>query len=60
LFGDTPLAPITIWQIEKWKSDKAKTVQQATANRGLPVIKHIFKKALDWGLTKSNPATGAK
>jgi hypothetical protein len=35
-------------------------VQQATVNRGLPVIKHIFKKALDWGLTKSNPATGAK
>jgi hypothetical protein len=60
LFGDTPLAPITIWQIEKWKSDKAKTVQQATVNRGLPVIKHIFKKALDWGLTKSNPATGVK
>ena len=60
LFGDTPLAQITTWQVEKWKSEKAKTVQQATVNRCLTVIKHMFTKAMDWGLTKSNPATGAK
>lgn len=60
LFGDTPLAQITTWQIEKWKSDKAKTVQQARVNRCLYGHEAMFKKALDWGLTKSNPATGVK
>jgi hypothetical protein len=60
LFGDTPLAQVTTWQIEKWKSDKAKIVQQQTVNRCLTVIKHMFKKAVEWGMTKTNPATGVK
>jgi integrase len=60
LFADTPLAEITTWQIEKWKSDKAKTVQQQTVNRCLTVLKHMFKKAVDWSMTKTNPATGVK
>jgi integrase len=60
LFGDTPLAQITTWQIEKRKSDKAKTVQQQTVNRCLTVIKHMFKKAVEWSMTKTNPATGVK
>jgi hypothetical protein len=52
LFGDTPLAQITTWELEKWKSDKAKTVQQQTVNRCLTVIKHMFKKAVELGMTK--------
>ena len=60
LFGDTPLAQITTWQIEKWKSEKAKAVQQQTVNRSLTVIKHMFKKAVEWSMTKTNPATGVK
>ena len=60
LFGDTPLAQITTWQIEKWKSDKAKTVKQQTVNRCLTVIKHMFKTAVEWGVTNTNPATGVK
>lgn len=55
LFGDTSLAQITIWQIEKWKSDKAKTIQQQTVNRSLTVIKHMFKKAVEWGMTNQTP-----
>ncbi|HEX6175220.1 MAG TPA: tyrosine-type recombinase/integrase [Candidatus Binatia bacterium] len=60
LFGDTPLAQITTWQIEKWKSDKGKTVQRQTVNRSLTVIKHMFKKAVDWSRTKTDPASGVK
>ncbi len=31
-----------------------------TVNRQLTVIKHLFRKAVDWGLATSNPATGVK
>jgi site-specific recombinase XerD len=60
LFGDTPLAQITTWQIEKWKSEHGKTLNQATVNRRLTVIKHMFKKAVEWDLTKANPASTVK
>ena len=60
LFGDTPLAQITTWQIEKWKAEQGKTLNLATVNRRLTVIKHMFKKAVEWDLTKANPATAVK
>ena len=60
LFGDTPLAQITTWQIEKWKSETGKRLNPVTVNRRLTVIKHIFKKAVEWDLLKSNPATSVK
>jgi integrase len=60
LFGTTPLANITTWQIEKWKADKGKELDLATVNRRLTVISHMFRKAVDWGLIKTNPATGVK
>jgi len=60
LFGDTPLAQITTWQIEKWKSEQGKTLNLATVNRRLTIIKHMFKKAVEWDLTKGNPATAVK
>src|SRR5439155_26366037 len=31
-----------------------------TVNRRLTVIKHMFKKAVEWDLVKSNPATSVK
>jgi hypothetical protein len=60
LFGTTPLANITTWQIEKWKAEQGKELHLATVNRRLTVIKHMFRKAVDWGLIKTNPATGVK
>lgn len=60
LFADTPLANITTWQIEKWKAEQGRTLNLATVNRRLTVIKHMFKKALEWDLTKANPATAVK
>jgi integrase len=60
LFGDTPLAQITTWQIEKWKAEEGKRLNPVTVNRRLTVIKHMFKKAVEWDLAKSNPATLVK
>jgi len=60
LFGDTPLAQITTWQIEKWKAEEGKRLNPVTVNRRLTVIKHMFKKAVEWDLVKSNPATLVK
>ncbi len=60
LFGDTPLAQITTWQIEKWKAEEGKRLNPVTVNRRLTVIKHMFRKAVEWDLLKSNPATLVK
>jgi len=60
LLGDTPLAQITAWQIEKWKAEEGKRLNPVTVNRRLTVIKHMFKKAVEWDLLKSDPATSAK
>jgi integrase len=60
LFGDTPLAQITTWQIEKWKAEEGRRLNPVTVNRRLTVIKHMFKKAVEWDLAKSNPATSVK
>jgi len=59
-FGGTPLSQITTWQIEKWKSDRRKDVKPGTVNRQLTVIKHMFKVAVEWGLTTVNPAAPVK
>ena len=60
LFGDTPLAQITTWQIEKWKAEGGKRLNPVTVNRRLTVIKHMLKQAVEWDLVKSNPATSVK
>jgi integrase len=60
LFGDTPLAQITTWQIEKWKAEEGRRLNPVTVNRRLTVIKHMFKKAVEWDLAKSNSATSVK
>jgi site-specific recombinase XerD len=60
LFGETPLAQITSWQIEKWKAERRKEVKPGTVNRQLTVIKHMFRMAVEWGLTTSNPASPVK
>jgi len=59
-FGDTPLSQITSWHTEKWKAEFRKTHKPNSVNRHLTVLKHIFKKAIEWEHTKNNPAAGVK
>jgi len=60
LFGETPLAQITTWQIEKWKAERGKEIKPGSVNRQLTVIKHMFKMAVEWGMTLTNPASAVK
>ena len=59
-FGEIPLSQITTWQIEKWKAERCKEVKPNTVNRQLTVIKHMLKKAVEWGLARTNPAAGVR
>jgi len=59
-FGDTPLSQITSWQIEKWKADLRKTLKPNSVNRHITIIKHMFKKGIEWGMVKTNPTIGVK
>ncbi len=59
-FGDTPLSQITAWQIEKWKSELRKTLKPNSVNRHLTVLRHMFKKAIEWGFTRVNPTGGVR
>jgi len=59
-FGDTPLSQITSWDIEKWKADLRKTLKPGSVNRHITVLKHMFKKSVEWGLAKTNPTVGIK
>ena len=42
------------------ETEKGKELNPVTVNRRLTVIKHMFRKTVDWGLVKANPATGVK
>jgi integrase len=59
-FVNTPLSQVTQWKIEKWKGERSKEVKPNTVNRELTVIKHMLRKAVEWGMTSNNPATGVK
>lgn len=69
-FGNAPIERISSFQIEKFKRERknvpdsrkkngsAKAVSQATVNRELSCLKHMFTKAVEWGMLESNPAKG--
>ncbi len=47
------IAPKDVEEFMVWRRSKVKT---ATANRSLTVLKHMFKKAVEWRYAASNPA----
>jgi len=51
-FGDVPLSEIKVLQVEKYMSKlMAEGKSPATLNHYLLTIKHMFRKAVDWGFT---------
>ena len=55
------MALITTWQIEKWKGERGQErSSRGSVNRQLTVIKHMFKMAIEWGMTLTNPASAVK
>lgn len=66
-FGAKTLGQITIWLVEKYKSERQKEntrygrpPAKATINRELACLKNMFTKAIEWGLLSSNPVKKVK
>jgi len=59
-FKEKHLFEITAQMIEKYKAMRLEKVAPATVNRELASLKHMFTKAIEWGLVKTNPAKGVK
>ncbi len=66
-FGGKTLQQITSWMVEKYKVQRqnstsrySRPLAKTTINRELACLKHIFTKAIEWGLVSSNPAKKVK
>lgn len=64
---DTLLSDITTADVEQYQakrlstiSRKGKVLSPATVNRELAALKHLFSKAIAWGLVDSSPAKQVK
>ena len=59
-FGGKYLCEITPEMIERFKTERIKTVTPATLNRNLACLKSIFNKAIEWGKVEHNPMKKVK
>lgn len=59
-FKNKYLSEITPQSIEKYKAKRLEKVAPATVNRELACLKHMFTKANDWELIKTNPVRSVK
>lgn len=59
-FGELYLFQIKPELIEQYKSQRKEKVAVATVNRALAVLKGIFNRAIDWGITDTNPVRKVK
>lgn len=60
LFGKRYLYTINPHEIERYKSQRIKTLSPAGVNRELACLKTMFNKAIDWGFTAVNPVKRVK
>ncbi len=66
-FGGKTLQQITAWLVEKYKGQRQKDItphgnplSNTTINRELACLKHMFTKAIEWGLIANNPVKKVK
>jgi len=66
-FSGKTLQRINAWLVERYKSQRQKELtrygrhpSKATINRELACLKHMFTKAVEWGLVSSNPVKKVK
>jgi hypothetical protein len=57
---DGSLPKLTAALIEKYKVRHRQEVKAGTVNRELALLKHMLRKAVDWGYLKQNPAPSIK
>jgi len=63
LFGAHPLAEITPFAVEKWRSGRLRgkdAVTPATTNRDLQAFKACLGRAVAWGVVRVHPLAGFK
>lgn len=61
ILGKKKLADITLWQIEKWRSERLREgIKPATVNRDISPLKAALTRAVDWGLIENNPLSRIK
>ncbi|MBI4553518.1 MAG: site-specific integrase [Candidatus Latescibacteria bacterium] len=54
-FGTRQMTAITADLVETYKSERLNAVQVATVNTELKVLKHMFRKAVEWQYVRTNP-----
>jgi len=66
-YSGKSLNQITSWSVESYKVNRQKEIThyrkppcKATINRELACLKHMFTKAVDWGIISSNPVTNVR
>ena len=59
-FSTRRLMDISTWSVEKWKAERSKETGFTEVDRELACLKHMFNKAIEWGLMKENPAKTVK
>ncbi|MCL6622026.1 MAG: site-specific integrase [Syntrophobacterales bacterium] len=59
-FGPRRLVDISPWLVERWKAERSKETGFTEVDRELACLKHMFTKAMEWGLMKGNPAKPVK
>jgi len=60
LFGSGFLHAVTTRDIECYKTKRVREVSPQTVNRELSIVKHLFRKAVEWGYIEDNPAKPVK
>jgi len=60
VFGSSKLTEITTRTVERFQINRSAKVSPATVNRDMETLKHMLKKAMDWGYLKMNPAQRVK
>ena len=51
---------MTTFDVEKWKTLRAKRVKKATVNCELNIVRGCFSRAVEWGRLSKSPVTGVK
>ena len=57
-FGDMPLSEVKKQDVERFRAKLTKNLSTATVNRYMALLKHVYNKAIAWGLASTNPVKG--
>ena len=53
--GDKRLDKVTAFDVETWKTRRARQVKKSTVNRELNIVRGCFSRAVEWSLTGKSP-----